>query len=242
MVKDPNYIFIKNAILDYYYVPSNIGSTKFSYILDNGHKGTLSNSDKIVALMWYNEAGQKQIFEIADNGEIKKLNSTLFYLYKKANLKLDVDNPNSSGIYGYNERKKSQYKFHVVNKLDGKYTSEMEKSKKTKRKGAVCGTAKGAKDKKDLINLVKTLIDSMIPDNTLDKYKKFPSPRKYKIKNLIDKNLCEEIEILLRHRDSIYFCKDFVHSDTKFKIISHNHRYFYRLEEKNLINKSTSND
>ena len=192
--------------------------------------------------MWYNESGKKQIFEINDNGNINELKSTLFYIYNKADLKLDLDNPNSSGIYGYNERKKDQYKFHVVNKLDGKYTSEMEKSKKTKRKGAVCGTAKGAKDKKDLIHLVKTLIDSMIPNNKLDKYKNTPSPRKYKIKNLIDKNLCEEIEILLRHRDSIYFYKDFVHSDTKFKIISHSHRYFYRLEEKNLINKSIATD
>ena len=71
LTKDHNYLFIQNAILDYYYVPSKTGSTKFSYIIDNGHLGKQEESEKILALMWYNEAGKKQIFEINNDGNIE---------------------------------------------------------------------------------------------------------------------------------------------------------------------------
>ena len=45
---------------------------------------------------------------------------------------------NLSGIYGYQEQKNQHFKFHLINKLDGKYNSRLtESSKKTQRRGAV---------------------------------------------------------------------------------------------------------
>jgi hypothetical protein len=66
-------------------------------------------------------------------------------------------------------------------------------------------------------------------------------PNKTSSKNGEKKNLCEEIEILLRHRDGTKFY-GFIPSNNKFSRVTYDNRYFYRLDEKMSLQTYFSSD
>jgi hypothetical protein len=155
-----------------------------------------------------------------DNQKFEKISLSGQKAY--ANLIFDEKDlfPSDTGLYGYLEDKKGVVKFNIINKSDGtfniRYNKDGTEQKKTDRTGAVCGTAKGAKDKPELIAVINKLYGK-------DKYTmggKNIIPIKTKTRNNNEKSLCEEIELLLRHNEQ--------YNPT----ISKNNRYFYRIEEK----------
>ena len=225
--------------MEYYYVPSWFNTDKLTHIIDEGHIDTSKKDDpnlKIIGVNWYSDAPlyDQRVF-ILDSSDTGYYNVPQTQIKKYKNIAMKADTTNTSGIYGYQEKKKKndEFKFHLINKLDGKYNAEMEASKKTQRRGAVCGTAKGAKNKPELIDLINKIIESMgIPEKS--KYDKKNAPKKTDKRNG-KINLCEEIEILLRHRDSSKFYNFESDEDSEFQKVSYNHRYFYRMLEKAAI-------
>ena len=227
---------ITKALMEYFYVPSWKNTDKLTHIIDEGHidPTKINPNAKVIGVNWFSGAPsyQHRVF-ILDSSENGYYNVPQTQLSKYNHLKMKEDTSNSSGIYGYQEQKNQHFKFHLINKLDGKYNSEMESSKKTQRRGAVCGTAKGAKNKPELIDLIHIIMESMGIKRKSDLYNKKNAPKKTDKKNG-KINLCEEIEILLRHRDSSIFY-EFESTDDKFNKVSYNHRYFYRILEKSAI-------
>ena len=247
---------IKHEIIDYYYVPSWINSDKYSYILDEGHMDpSKKNRDaNIIGLNWYYNDSKQRVYLLKSQNSSLKENSGYYnvpatQLSSYKHVELNATQENTSGIYGYQESKKKTFKFHLINKLDGKYNKDMDVSKKTQRRGAVCGTAKGAKNKPELIDLINTIVLSMgIPHNIYNPKTKTNIPKKTDnkvFKTHRKSNLCEEIEVLLRHRDSRDFYEYnsyFKSGNANFKKVSQGHRYFYRLLEKKVIDATPDED
>ena len=225
------------SIFEYYYVPSWKNTDKLTHVIDEGHTdpSKRNKNAKIIGINWYSESFEQRIFLVNDEGEPYIVPQTQLARYK--DLKIKENTNNLSGIYGYQEKKSKDYKFHLINKLDGKYNIEMESSKKTQRRGAVCGTAKGAKNKPELIDLINKIIESMGIKDVRRYIDKKSAPKKTAKRNS-SRNLCQEIEILLRHRDSSVFYEDFDSDGIKYDKISHNYRYFYRLLEKSAIDNT----
>ena len=127
---------------------------------------------------------------------------------------------NRNGIVGYIDVKKKEKEssFFVINKEDGtyvqKFNSDGTVNKKTERHGAVCGHAKGAKEKDELVNLINKLIG-------YNRYnvKNKNLPNKYKTAISEGKTMCQEIEVLLRHYDRYA------------PNVTNDYRYFYRRDE-----------
>ena len=252
---DPDKLnLIEKIILEYYYIPSKYRTQtdKFTYMIDEGHLDSSMISEtynKIVAFIWIAD-GTFDKFYLYDESlpnKFKNLPTVLKDDYKDFTLREpSYDNTEYgkifklSEIYGYNEEKRRSIKFHVINKLDGKYTKEMERSKKTRRKGAVCGTAAAATKKNELVDFIKLIFKSMdIDDKRYNSKKNIPN--KTSSKNGEKKNLCEEIEILLRHRDGTKFY-GFTPSNNKFSRVTYDNRYFYRLDEKMSLQTYFSSD
>jgi len=247
---------IKHEIIDYYYVPSWVNSDKYSYIIDEGHVDPTkkNHNAKIIGLNWYYKESKQRVYLLNSHNPSLEEDSGYYIvppgqLSKYKHLELNALEENTSGIYGYQESKKNLFKFHLINKLDGKYNKDMDISKKTQRRGAVCGTAKGAKNKPELLDLINTIILSMgISQNIYNPKAKSGIPKKTDTKDFRNNrkaNLCEEIEVLLRHRDSrdFYNYNDkFKGGDDKFKKVSQGHRYFYRLLEKRVIDATPDED
>ena len=103
-------------------------------------------------------------------------------------------------------------------KNDGTYKPRLNEDgsifKKTERKGAVCGHADGAREKRDLVDMISKLIGKPKYTNP-----SLEVPVKNKTRNNTGKTLCEEIEVLLRHLD--------LHDSR----VSDTYRFFYRKEE-----------
>lgn len=212
---------IERALYNYYYTPNN---GKFSYFIDE-NMIKKNGSKKLVGLVFKTESNHdtKSLYMI-QNGTIVEISARERALSEYKNVFLNLKQMNNlSKLFGYNspDNKKTSIVFYIVNKPSNFVATD----KKTDRRGGVCGTAKGAKEKPELINTINKILKSI--NITYSKYKTDRVPNKTQSDILKGKNLCEEIELLLRHRDNGYIFSD----------ISDTNRYFYRLEEKMYIKK-----
>ena len=174
------------------------------------------------------EKGLHRIFSIDSKHIITEVGERLRELnYKHFKMKEHLDNiSNYIGYKAYTPGK--GIIFNLVNKSDGpsqKLNKDGSKQKKSERSGGVCGQAKGAINKIELIKFINKLL-LMLGYTGSPKYKG-TSKAPIKIKTLRNKgkSLCEEVEILLRHLD-------WVNSEVK-----NNKRFFYSIEEKQFINE-----
>ena len=114
-------------------------------------------------------------------------------------------------LFGYIDQFNLENKFYIINKNDGtyepKYNQDGSIQKKSQRRGAICGTAKGAKDRPELVKIINELYGSQ---KYIVNARSGQESKQY---------LCEEIELLLRHHDY-----------TNPNVTLDN-RYFYRIEE-----------
>ena len=270
-LRDDKLTDVEKAILYYYYIPSYYRkyTDKFTFIIDSGHLGNIDSINeeqkysfniegyfwiKGVNLVFYEYVTDKNKFIINPQNRAKYRKYEIKLPDKKLIPNSDVYVYKSSGLYGYYKEagQKRTNKFHIVNKKDSKWNPEMDLSKKTRRKGAVCGTAQAATKKSELVEVIKIIysktIDKLLEFNLYDRPKSVPN----KTNNEIGKkpNLCEEIEILLRFRDDNEFYKRQMLSDEvdssgkyiKIPMVSRNNRYFYRKDEKALIDINLKSD
>jgi hypothetical protein len=218
---------VSKYIVDYYDTPKTN-----TYILRNrrdifersGLEADESVDNNIVGFHTYDPDQNYHLYIYnSDNQRFEKISLTGQKAY--SNLIFDEKDlfPSDSGLYGYLEDKKGVVKFNIINKSDGtfniRYNKDGSEQKKTDRTGAVCGTAKGAKDKPELVAVINILYGK-------EKYtvgSKDRIPIKTKTRSNNEKSLCEEIELLLRHNDQ------------RNPKISKSNRYFYRIEEKILM-------
>lgn len=269
--RDDKLTDVEKAILYYYYIPSYYRkfTDKFTFIIDSGH---LENVDSIneeqkysfniegyfwikgVNLVFYEYVADKNKFIVNPQNRAKYRQYEIKLPDKKKIPNSDVYVYKSSGLYGYYKEagQKRTNKFHIVNKKDSKWNPEMDLSKKTRRKGAVCGTAQAATKKSELVDVIKVIynntIDKSLDFNVYNRSKSVPN----KTNNEIGKkpNLCEEIEILLRFRDDKDFYERSMFSDEidssgkpkRIPMVSRNNRYFYRKDEKALIDINLKSD
>jgi len=216
---------IVNAIYRNYF-----NKNKFSYFITKSmwNKTTPVKNDPIVGLVYIQNDSIIKLFKIDDQNKINEIGQRERRNYKY--LFINTFN-NFSNITGYNKNtKKNGIVFHLINKEDGSYkqvkNKDGSKQKKSERRGGVCGQAKGATKKSELIELINSLLRKLGYTGN-DKYKGTNKyiPNKVKTSRSNGKSLCEEIEILLRHLE-------WVSSE-----INSEYRYFYRIEEREYINK-----
>jgi hypothetical protein len=117
----------------------------------------------------------------------------------------------NSMLFGYIDNHNVDRLFYIINKNDGtyelRYNQDGSIQKKSLRRGGICGTAKGAKDRPELAKIINTLYGST----------KYNTNTRSGLES--KESLCEEIELLLRHHD--YTSQH----------VNLSNRYFYRVEE-----------
>ena len=206
---------VERILYENYYTPK-----KFSYYIDENMIYN-NGSNKLIGLIFISETvhNNYRLF-IFKNEELTEIKGRERGQPQYQKLKPNQDHLlNNSGIFGYNSlnNKKNSTKFYVVNKEKG----FVSKSGKTARRGGVCGTAKGATEKNEIIKLVKSILLDIEPN--YQGYKGILEIQNKTDNNLFKtRNLCEELELYLRHRDN----------EKVFSDINASNRFFYRLEEK----------
>ncbi len=206
---------VERILYENYYTPK-----KFSYYIDENMIYN-NGSDKLIGLIFISETvhNNYRLF-IFKNEELTEIKGRERAQTQYQMLKPNQDHLiNNSGIFGYNSlnNKKNSTKFYVVNKEKG----FVSKSGKTARRGGVCGTAKGATEKNEIIKLVESILLDIEPN--YQGYKGILEIQNKTDNNLFKtRNLCEELELYLRHRDN----------EKIFSDINVSNRFFYRLEEK----------
>jgi hypothetical protein len=173
--------------------------------------------DPIVGFMCYDPTGRLDmwLYDRSQDTMHKVSDSELEEYRSLAPVPPAIDNRN--GLYGYYDVRKKDAEFFIVNKEDGTYKPQYKNgklNKKTERKGAVCGHAKGAMHKTELVAIIHKLmgVEKYDADETA-------MPTKYKTSVSVGKTLCQEIELMLRHYDAF--------SENTQK----DYRYFYRRDE-----------
>lgn len=217
-----------DIIINYYDTPKTntyiLRNRRDIYIRGNREVDS-SIKDDIVGFVTYDNNKNINLYMFdRDTSQFKRVSNQIVndrykYLIFTAE---DVSN-NEVGVYGFLEIKSNVVKFNVINKLDGTYVRRYNRDgtehKKTDRKGAVCGTAKGATSKPELLKVIHTLLDFQKYDEDSNRI-----PIKFKTSTNTDRSLCEEIELLLRHLE------------VTSEIVDKNNRYFYRIEERLIQN------
>ena len=142
--------------------------------------------------------GIQQFFEYKADGSFSNATS----LIKPDNLKLDNQDYNFDvnpvKVYGYIKLHKGKPNFYVINKINYKAKKNQDGSdqEKSKRRGAVCGHAKGVKEKHEIALTINHVLG-------FDKYNpKGKLPHKNKTINRPYRSLCEELELLLRTKEN----------------------------------------
>lgn len=129
-----------------------------------------------------------------------------------------IDNTKSSDKYF-----ESNYTFKIINSYSANLqtTKQGQTSVKTKPTGASCGSAIGLLHKGEIIDFM---------NEHLYECNKFPhnDPRDYNVKKSEKKkSLCEELELILRYRESLLTDEDYLKISDK----DHHIRFFYNAEE-----------
>ena len=131
--------------------------------------------------------------------------------------------------------------FFVVNNdltIDEQYevpskTAHGKIDKKKVRKGASCGTSgKGVKTKADMGKLINAMIFKLTGNDV--KYQKYGLLKKWKT-NPSSKFLCSELNLILRHLDTLGYIDNSISSPIPLDV---NTRYFYHEHIKNKIDRT----
>ena len=215
---------VQKAIYEYYYTPKN---NKFSYFIDENMLGISSKENKLVGLIFISEKihNYYKLYIIKDD-EIKEISGRQRSQSQYSSIKLSIEQlSNLSSIFGYTklDKKKNIGKFYIINKPSDFIAVNLKKE----RRGGVCGTAQNATTRTELWKTVNNIKKEMDPSAVLYSDESYIPNKGGITPNLKSRNLCEEIELLLRHRDN----------NRIFTDVTNNNRYFYRIEEKMYIDK-----
>jgi len=170
------------------------------------------DNDNIVAFQTYDINKNHYYYSYReDSGQfIKKNELSDLELGLRFDTEKTADTKDSM-LFGYIDNHNVDRLFYIINKNDGtyelKYNQDGSIQKKSLRRGGICGTAKGAKDRPELAKIINTLYGS----------KKYSTETRSGLES--KESLCEEIELLLRHHD--------YNSEN----VNLSNRYFYRVEE-----------
>lgn len=170
------------------------------------------DSNNIVAFQTYDIKKNHYYYSYReDSGQFQKKNELT---EKEIELGFDLEktaDTTKSILFGYIDNHNIDRLFYIINKNDGtyelKYNNDGSIQKKSLRRGGICGTAKGAKDRPELAKIINELYGSA----------KYNTNTRSGLES--KESLCEEIELLLRHHD--YYSPN----------VNLESRYFYRVEE-----------